>query len=540
MPQRPDIIILNPDEMRWDALGHAGNPASRTPHLDAFAQNDAVSFRRAYCQNPVCVPSRCSFFTGLYPHVYGHRTMQYLQHPGESNLFRELKNAGYHVWMNSRNDLTAAQFPGLVEQQADEIYYGEPRSTAPRPAAVPSPAPAAGHDPFFYSHYRGHDKTTPDPDVQAAQAACRRILELPKDQPLCLFLGWMNPHPPYEVEQEYYDRIDPAAVPAPVRLEDCAGKARMIGRLHELVELDGYTAEQWRELRRVYLAQCAKIDDLFGMVCGALKQAGRYDASAIFVLSDHGDFCGDYGLPEKAQNCFEDCLTRVPLLIKPPKGQAVDPGQTDSLAELVDFYATAMDYAGVAPDHDHFGRSLRPVVENRAATVRQYVCCEGGRNPGETQCDEWHASGPAGPRPWRDEYWPKKTAQKDDLTHEKGTMICDGHYKYVERPSGANELYDLAADPQEKTNLYPAQAESPLVLRLRLALLGWYQTTCDTVPRPYDSRMTDEQLWRIAANWCPPEREAQVRAYIRAHPGVGINPLRMAVEKMLEEPLGIG
>ena len=121
MPQRPDIIILNPDEMRWDALGHAGNPASRTPHLDAFAQNDAVSFRRAYCQNPVCVPSRCSFFTGLYPHVYGHRTMQYLQHPGESNLFRELKNAGYHVWMNIRKDLTAAHFNCILKNQADYI-----------------------------------------------------------------------------------------------------------------------------------------------------------------------------------------------------------------------------------------------------------------------------------------------------------------------------------------------------------------------------------------------------------------------------------
>lgn len=533
MSQRPDIIILNPDEMRWDTLGHAGNPASATPRLDAFARTDAVSFDRAYCQNPVCVPSRCSFFTGLYPHVYGHRTMQYLQHPGESNLFRELKNAGYHVWMNSRNDLTAAQFPGLVEQQADEIYYGEPvRSGAPRAAKA---APAADPDPFFYSHYRGHDKTTPDPDVQAAQAACRRILELPKDKPLCLFLGWMNPHPPYEVEKEYYDRIDPAAIPSPVRLEDCSGKAPMLHRLHELVELDGCTDEQWREMRRVYLAQCAKVDDLFGMVCDALKQAGRYDSSAIFVLSDHGDFCGDYGLPEKAQNCFEDCLTRVPLLIKPPKGQAVDPGRTESLAELVDFYATAMDYAGVAPDHDHFGRSLRPVVENRAAAVRQYVCCEGGRNPGETQCDEWHASGPEGPRAWCDEYWPKKTAQKDDRIHEKGTMIFDGRYKYVERPSGANELYDLAADPQEKINLYPARSESAQVLRLRLALLGWYQTTCDTVPRAFDSRMTEEQLWRIAANWCPPEREAQVRAYIRSHPGVGINPLRMAVEQMMTE-----
>lgn len=132
------------------------------------------------------------------------------------------------------------------------------------------------------------------------------------------------------------------------------------------------------------------------MVCDTLKEAGMYENSAIFFLSDHGDFCGDYGLPEKAQNTFEDCLTRVPLLIKPPKGFQTDAGITDSLAELVDFYATVMDFAGVSPKQDHFGRSLRPVLNSRSASVREFVCCEGGRLQGEVQCDEWHAEGEKG------------------------------------------------------------------------------------------------------------------------------------------------
>ena len=62
---KPHIIIFNPDEMRADSLGHLGNPAAHTPFLDRFAREEAVSFSRAFCQNPVCVPSRCSFFTGL-------------------------------------------------------------------------------------------------------------------------------------------------------------------------------------------------------------------------------------------------------------------------------------------------------------------------------------------------------------------------------------------------------------------------------------------------------------------------------------------
>lgn len=122
---RNHIIIINPDEMRSDCLGHMGNPAAQTPFLDNFAATQSVSFSNAYCQNPVCVPSRCSFLTGLYPHVYGHRTMNYLLREGETSLFQELKNAGYYVWMNARNDLVAGQYPGLAASHADEIYYGE-------------------------------------------------------------------------------------------------------------------------------------------------------------------------------------------------------------------------------------------------------------------------------------------------------------------------------------------------------------------------------------------------------------------------------
>ena len=121
--KKPNIIIFNPDEMRLDAMGHMGNAAAFTPNLDWFAESEAVSFSNAYCQNPVCVPSRCSFTTGLYPHVNGHRTMTYLMHEHETSMFRELKDAGYYVWLNSRNDLVAGQISGLAESHADEVFY---------------------------------------------------------------------------------------------------------------------------------------------------------------------------------------------------------------------------------------------------------------------------------------------------------------------------------------------------------------------------------------------------------------------------------
>lgn len=117
------------------------------------------------------------------------------------------------------------------------------------------------------------------------------------------------------------------------------------------------TEDDWTELRAVYLGMCAKVDDEFARLVDGLKRNGTYDNTLIIVLSDHGDYCGDYSLSEKSQNTFEDCLVRVPLIIKPPKEEKVDPGITDSLAELVDFYRTVMDYAGVEPDHDQYGLS---------------------------------------------------------------------------------------------------------------------------------------------------------------------------------------
>ena len=490
MSKQPNIIIINPDEMRWDTMGHMGNPAASTPRLDDFAENEAVSFEYAYCQNPVCVPSRCSFFTGLYPHVHGHRTMHYLMHDGRDTLFAELRRNGYRVWMNLRNDYIAGNEPGAFKDQFDEL--SQPGSSLAdrvnmknRPKVIEA---------YPYSHYMGvTDKVTTDWDDTVQ--ACERIRNhKPEDKPLCLFLGWMNPHVPYLTDTEHYNRIDPSLIPERVHYSDTKGKSAMIQKLREFVSAEEIPEKLWKEIQRVYLAQCSYVDDLFGMIIDALKESGNYDDSLIVFLSDHGDFAADFDLPEKAQNSFEDVLTRVPLLVKPPKGEKVDPGKTQSLAELIDFYATVMDYAGVAPEHDQFGVSLRPVIENRETANRKHVFSEGGRRACEKQADEFHKYGEAGP-PKTSDYWAKMNAEADDFAHEKGTMIFDGRYKYVMRLSGTDEFYDLKEDPKELINQIGSERYANEVLRLKLEMLKWYQETCDAVPRAFDSRfITPESL----------------------------------------------
>ena len=522
MNGKPHIIIFNPDEMRADSLGHLGNPAARTPFLDRFAREEAVSFSRAFCQNPVCVPSRCSFFTGLYPHVNGHRTMTHLLHPGETTLFKELREAGYYVWMNDRNDFLAGQIPGWMEEHADEIFCAEP---APAPGPL-NPGLRGGPDsPWYYSHMAGQLGTDPsgarhNADDEVVDAAIDMIRRRPPDQPLCLFLGLFCPHPPYEIEEPYFSMIDRTLLPPRIRPEACSGKSRMMEAIRKYAALDGLSDRDWDEIRAVYLGMCARVDAQFARLTEALKEAGIYDDCAIFFFSDHGDYTGDYGLVEKAQNSFEDCLTRVPLLIKPPADIPLSPGVSDSMAELVDFYATAMDLAGVRPAHTHFGRSLRPVLEDRTVRVRDFVCCEGGRLPGELHCDEYHDARGREDSP-QDVYWPKKKAQADDDAHAKGIMLRTERYKYVSRLAVGDELYDLEADPGETRNVIGDPALQPAVASLRLRLLKWLQETSDIVPFQHDSRFTETMLLSKARSVAGPDHDAELLQAIRAGAGIG-------------------
>lgn len=524
MTSKPHIIIFNPDEMRADTLAHLGNPAAITPNLDRLAQQDGVSFSWAYCQNPVCVPSRCSFMTGLYPHVHGHRTMSHLLRPGETSLLKELKESGYHVWINGRNDLTASQYDGWSAEHASEIFYGGQTPAAPGPVKTARPN-AGQHD---YSHFIGQlgvdaevrNYTGDDDDVDTACAKIRYWK--PGDAPLCLFLGLNYPHPPYQIEEPFYSAIDRSRLPLRIRPAECTGKPKMETLIRQYQQMADYTEAEWQELRAVYLAMCMKVDAQFGRLCDALRQAGIYDDSAIFFFSDHGDYAGDYDLVEKAQNCFEDALTRVPFLVKPPRGLPVDPGISDSLVELVDFYATALDFAGVTSDHTHFGRSLRPVLADRGRQNRQFACCEGGRLPGEVHCDEYHGSAgqPSNPH---DPYWPKKMAQLDDEAHAKATMIRDARYKYISRILGQDELYDLATDPGERHNRIDDPALAGEVSRLQTAMLKWLQATTDVVPYDHDRRFDDEKLWAMVGRMMPAGREAEVRK--RISQGIGIGEL---------------
>lgn len=485
--KRPNIIIFNPDEMRADALHHLGNPAAITPNMDRMLQ-DGVSFENAYCQNPVCSPSRCSFMSGWYPHVRGHRTMHHLMKQDEPVLLNRLRMSGYHVWMHNRNDLIPAQ-EHRFDELADTIFSpAEPQSQD-----VIGAKRAGAETDAYYSFMRGKlslpdGGPVRDLDQLVTEGAVRFIEEWdPDKQPLCMFIPLMYPHPPYQVEEPYYSAIDRSKLP-PRRMppENWDDKASILKGIWEEQGLQDWTEDRWDEMRAVYLGMCMRVDEQFGMIVDALKKKGIYDDSCIFVFSDHGDYTGDYGISEKNQNTFEDPVVKVPFIIKPPKDVPVVPGKRSQLVELVDFFATVHDLTGFEYTHTQFGRSLLPVLADPNAPHRSVVFAEGGRLHSEPYCADL---GQAAQPNVSNEYYPRlKQQASKGPEHTKATMCRSSRYKYVRRLYERDEFYDLQTDPQERCNRIDDPTLQNEIAKHREWMLEWYQETCDAVPAAPDQR----------------------------------------------------
>lgn len=500
MQTKPNIVIFNPDQWRGDVMGHMGNPAAVTPNLDRLVSTDAVSFRNAYCQNPVCTPSRCSFMSGWYPHTRGHRTMHYMlrDNEGEENLLRTLRDNGYFVYWGGKNDLVPGQH-GFAKDA--DIKFSPTDEDYQRWGHTPRPG-LHGWTPWrgepgsdtYYSFMAGKLPTDDDDiycDGDWAQilGAIDFISSYEGEQPVCIYLPLLYPHPPYGVEEPWFSAIPrdrlPARAPAPESWDD---KPSILQGIYEGQNLQGWTEDRWTELRTTYYGMCARLDHQFGLLIDALRDKGMYDDSAVFLFSDHGDFTGDYGLVEKTQNTLEDVLTHVPFVVKPPSGVTVQPRVSEAMVELVDFPATVYALTGIEPPHWHFGRSLLPVVAGESDEHRDAVFSEGGRLRHESQADEHESTGAR--NDGASHYWPRIQLQidHDHDYHGKAAMCRTTTHKYVRRLYEKDELYDLRADPLEQWNLIDDPAYADVLLSLKERMLQWYQETADVVPLVGDRR----------------------------------------------------
>lgn len=471
--ERPNLVLFMPDQLRADAVFGPPGVTANTPNMDALG-NQGVTFENTFVQNPACTPSRCSMFTGLYPHVHGHRTMHHLLHAHERNLFQDLRDAGYYVASYGKNDFVTGD---AIRNTFDEIDW----LVAPENASHGGPGDV---DPrlkkAFYNGCLAQQETrTFD---WAAVESGKRFLETvsgrpeTKEKPFCLFLPVGAPHPPYDVEEPWFSMHDRNAVRPPVAPEFTSPRsfwetARHAQGGNELTEAD------FREIRATYYGMTSRVDHHLGRILTTLQEQGLWDNTVVAVFADHGDYAGDYGLVEKFNAALHDCLLHVPLILRVPGQQGGTRRQC--LVEMVDLYPTLLELAGVEPRHHHFGRSLVPLLDRSAPdTHREFVCAEAG----------WETYA-VKPRKHGGFYGRVSVAYRSNPAHHAPSVMYRTHdWKYVSCPGDRDELYDLEKDPDQTVNLAASPDHSTTLADMRAGLLAWLVQTSDIVPLTEDPR----------------------------------------------------
>lgn len=470
---RPNIVLFMTDQQRADTIGAFGNPVARTPHLDALAAR-GVRFEQAFSQHSACSQSRISMMTGWYPHVAGHRTLDFLLQPWEPNVLATLRAAGYFVaWPGVRGDTFA---PGVTESSTD--FFGF--TVSPSIEAL-----AAGHqerfpdghllrNSFLIGRLDGDVALTPD---EAAVRTAIDLLERGLPDPFVLVVTLLAPHPPFAVEEPWFSMHDPRdmLLPAPAG----AGKPAFMAELRARAGLDRLGPDDWAAIAATYYGMVSRLDDQFGRLQAALDGAGVADRAVTFFFTDHGEYLGDYGLVEKWPSGLDDCLLRNPLIVAGPG--VAEGGACDGLVEMLDLPATLCELAGVDVGHRHFGRSLCGLLADPARRHRDRVFSEGGFRIDEAPQNEMPEHFP---------YLLKGRLQQErpELVG-RAVSVRTPEWTYVHRLYEGDELYDRRADPHETTNLADDAAYAETCRDLRNGVLSWFLETSDVIAPDRDPRM---------------------------------------------------
>jgi choline-sulfatase len=443
-PRKPvNVLLVMFDQMSALSLPFYGHPVVQAPHLRALAK-EAVVFEQAYCNAPLCSPSRHSMMTGRMPSrigAYDNAAELASSIPTFAHLLRA---AGYRTCLSGKMDFTGAdQLHGYEERLTTDLSpsdfawtpnWDEPRRIYDWFHSLQSVVEAGPCDRSLTMDYDVEATHQAERWLHAAAGASDR-------RPFLLTVSYMHPHDPYLGPRLFWDRyrdaeIDmPAVPPLPLRRRHPADR-----RLYALYDRGQYalTQAQVRAARRAYYAMIGHADAQLGRLRRALEMTGQAERTAIVVTADHGDMLGERGLWYKMT--FYERAVRVPLIMRVP--DRTQPGRVAQPVSLVDLFPTLLDLTGTRPSWGGLeldGASLL----SAAASL--------GKPPG-TVYGEYMAEG----------------------TEQPMFMIRHGRWKYVTCPGDPPRLYDLRADPQELDNLWGQKAGAATERKLeRAAARRW-------------------------------------------------------------------
>ena len=447
--ERPNILFIAVDDLNND-LGAYGHDLVQSPHIDRLAAQ-GIRFDRAYCQYPVCNPSRVSFLTGLYPEQTGVLTNQdtFRVHiPEVATLPQWFRRHGYYVARVGKlfhyNVPLGIGTDGLDDSLSwDHVVNprGIDREVHDRIHTL-IPGQFGG----TLSWLSLDDDEGEHTDALGAAAAIALLEERRAshpDQPIFLAVGFYRPHTPYVAPRSYFEPY-PLEDIHPAMEEPGDRDDIPVAALADRPKQRELTLEQRREIIQAYYASVSFMDAQVGRLLDALERLDMADNTIVVFASDHGYHLGHHGLWQKG-DLFEGSV-RVPLIVTLP-GSPHAGSATEALAELVDLYPTLVELSGLpAPDH-LAGQSLKPILENPAHPGRQAALTVA----------------------WSRARWTRPEMPAERIL---GRTIRTPRFRYTEWNEGQAgvELYDYLEDPQEYANLADRPERAETVRRLKQLL----------------------------------------------------------------------
>jgi iduronate 2-sulfatase len=426
---QPNVLLICVDDLN-DYVGClAGHPDAQTPNIDALARR-GVLFTNAFCQAPLCGPSRASVFTGLLPAttgIYGQVADENIaaivatEQPVRF-LPDVLEAHGYE---------TIAVGKIFHKGDAARVFdhYGGRSDYGPKPRTRMKYDPrnfpdAIGSTQTDWGAYPATDEAMPD--HRAAGFAVEQ-LRTPRDTPFLLAVGFVRPHVPWHVPAQWFDRFPAAALQLPPYLpDDFADIPDFARRMNELPAMPttewAIAAHEWPAMIQAYLACTAFVDHQIGRVLQALADGPHASDTIVILWSDHGYHMGEKNRFAKQALWRQAC--RVPLVIATP---GLPAGRCSAAVGLIDIYPTILDLCGLPAEPSNEGVSLVPSLHDPSLDSERAIVTSYGQ-------------------------------------HNHALQI--GSRRYYRYEDGSHELYDHARDPHEWTNLAAAPAGEQLFSRV--------------------------------------------------------------------------
>ena len=421
--RRPNILVIMADQLAPQFTGAYGHPAAITPHMDALAARGR-RFDSAYCNSPLCAPSRFSFMSGLL--VSRIKAFDNAaEFPASVPTFAHyLTRLGYRTCLSGKMHFVGPdQKHGFEERITPDIYPSDF-------AWTPNWEDHATRIDRWYHNMStvkesGQAVATfqTDYDDEVDYTARRWLIDRGRDRaagddrPFCLVTSFIHPHDPYVAKPEFWDLYEDVEIPMPEVEIPLDAHDPFARRVMDGIEASDVplTAEEVARARRAYLANTSYFDSKVGAMVKALEDIGELENTLIVVTSDHGDMLGERGLWYKMS--FFEHAVRVPLIVA---GPGVQQGTSGNACSLVDLLPSFLEVAGgseadLGAPID--GRSLMPLARGEPDAKDEAIA---------EYCAEMTP-------------WPVY-------------MIRRGALKYIHCAFDPPQLYDLDADPLEKTN----------------------------------------------------------------------------------------